>query len=113
MNSRIFQDPTFIRRNVLINFLYSSFSTADFQQKPFVTFSDRLRVAYHNLTLENDPDERKAILSLIYSVLFYKMEHMTDMDWHYSERIMIHYANFYGTPPNDLLSRIKWQSKQF
>ena len=94
MNSRIFSDPVFIRRNTLINRIYSSFPTTDFQAHPIVTFSDNLRAIYHNLTHVNDGIERKHNLSMIYSALIYKSEIMTDMDWYYIERILIHYMNF-------------------
>ena len=89
---------------MLINFLYSTFPIEEIQLQQLVTFSDNLRIGYHHLSHQNEPIERKKNLSLIFSVLTLKSEIMSDMDWYYSERILVHYANLCSTSNGPIIS---------
>ena len=89
----IFADPIFIRRNVLINFLHSRFPSKDLNLIPVLSFSDLLRANYHSLTLESDPNTRSDNISLIYSLLTHSSSRLSELDWYYCERIILHFAN--------------------
>ena len=94
MDTQIFTEPVFIRKNILVNFLHSNFATEELQLIPVFTFSSDLRETYHSLSLENEQAERQKSLALIYSILIHHFHILGDIDWFYLERIAIHYANF-------------------
>ena len=103
----IFSDPVFIRKNSLLNFLYSHFPSKELLHIQVPSFSDQLRVCYHNLSLENDQKERTDALKLVYSTLISHYESLNDLDWYYCERITIHFANFLFSIPNQINSILK------
>ena len=90
----IFADPIFIRKNILINFIYSNFTSDEFRLVPIIAFSDNLRAIYHNLSLENDSKTRLDSLTLAFSTLSLYENYMSELDWFYVERIIIHFVNF-------------------
>ena len=104
MQSRIFVDPTFIRKNTLLNFLHSHFPSEELQSKVITNTTDPLRAYYHNLSLENIKTDRIEALSFVYSCLQFKFAELSDLDWFYCERISIHFANFSRTVGDRILS---------
>ena len=99
----IFKDPYFIRKNIIINLLYSNFNPADFTQTTLPSnYSDVLRASYHNLTWNDIPSERKQTLSLVFNVLKEKSHECTDLDWFYLERCTLHFVNFTKPIPNQI-----------
>ena len=89
----IFSDPTFIRRNTLLNFSYSNFPAGEIQLNPILVYSDHLRATYHDLTLTNDNQTRVDAISLTISTITYHSERLSELDWFYCERIIIHFSN--------------------
>ena len=101
----IFSDPVFIRRNILLNFLHSNFPTEDFQQKSQIYPSpDHLRASYHNLNLVNNQTQRSEAVSLVLNTLSTQSETLSELDWFYCERILIHFANFKRPVPDRIVS---------
>ena len=90
----IFSDPEFVRRNTILNFLHSSFPSQELQLDQIVTYSDQLRAYYHNLSLENEQQDRLNNLRLVYSTVHHHSDQLSELDWFYIERISIHFANF-------------------
>ena len=107
MDSLIFEEPLFIRRNILLNFLFSKFKTEEFSENSStVNFPDVLRAIYHNLMPVNISEDRKHALTFIYNVLMTKSEECEDIDWMYIERTLIHFVNLENPNTVDfLLSR--------
>ena len=94
MDSLIFAEPCFIRKNILLNCLYSNFKTEEFSSTiETPNFSDVLRATYHNLMPVNSLIERRHTLTLLYHVLSVHSEFCTDLDWYYLERILVHQYN--------------------
>ena len=89
----IFTDPIFIRRNVLTNFSYSNFPAEEIRLNPVFVYSDHLRATYHNLSLTDDKQTRVDAISLTISTITYHSEQLSELDWFYCERIIIHYSN--------------------
>ena len=89
----IFHDPIFIRKNTLLNFLHSHFPAEELQSFQITSYSDLLRASYHDLPLENDKKIRLEALSLTYSTLIQHFNHLSELDWFYIERIVLHFAN--------------------
>ena len=94
MNQLIFQDPFFVRKNSLVNLLYSNFPVHEFtDQINTNNFSDVLRANYHSLSLENLPKDRRYILSFSHQVLQFNFSECSELDWFYLERCILHYIN--------------------
>ena len=94
MDSLIFEEPLFIRRNILLNFLFSKFKTEEFSETTSTDgHTDVLRATYHNLMPLKVSRDRKYALTLVYNVLTTKSEICEDIDWMYIERIIIHFVN--------------------
>ena len=104
MDSHIFSDPLFIRRNTLLNYLYSKFPTSDFSGTVSISnHTDLLRAIYHDLSLTKSRTERRHALSSVFNVLTDKHEDCKDIDWMYLERILIHFVNLEKpVPQHDL-----------
>ena len=95
MISYIFKDPYFIRKNTIVNLLYSNFKPEDFTQSNLPSnYSDLLWASYHNLTWEDISAERRYTLSLIFNVISEKSHECSDLDWFYIERCTLHFVNF-------------------
>ena len=94
MDSLIFAEPCFIRKNILLNCLYSNFKTEEFSTTSTTpNFSDVLRATYHSLTPVTSDQERRHSLTLLYHVLSVHSDDCTDLDWYYIERILVHQIN--------------------
>ena len=108
MSDNIFSDPYFIRRNTLVNLLYSNFPTSDFNHSALPpNFTDTLRASYHSLSWTNITEDRRFVLALVYNVLTFKSYECSDIDWFYLERCLVHYINFNHSIPNQLHSVLK------
>ena len=90
----IFADPLFIRRNTLLNQLYSHFKTTDFRfVEPSPNYQDVLRAIYHNLNFQPSVEESTYDLTTVYSIITGEQELTSDICWFYIERIIIHHIN--------------------
>ena len=108
MSDNIFSDPYFIRKNVLINLLYSNFPPSDFNHSSLPqNFSDTLRASYHSLPWNNITEDRRFVLALIFNVLSFKSFECSDIDWFYLERCLVHFINLNHSIPNQLHSVLK------
>ena len=106
--SYIFTDPAFIRKNTLLNFIHSTFPADEVELKVVVGHSDLLRAYYHALSLDNSKTVRIDFISIAYSAIHYCSDLFTEIDWFYSERIVLHFANlnrFKNRPISFLLGR--------
>ena len=103
MNQLIFQDPFFVRKNSLLNLLYSNFPVNDFTDNLNISnFSDVLRANYHSLSFENLPKDRRYILSFSYKVLQCNFSECSELDWFYLERCILHYINLQRPVPQQI-----------
>ena len=105
MSGLIFSDPYFIRKNTLINLLYSYFPPSDFNHATLPqNYPDILRATYHNLSWENLLCDRKYTLGLAFQVLSIKSFECSDIDWFYLERCILHFVNFKRPVPQHIPS---------
>ena len=105
MDSLIFSEPLFIRRNILLNCLYSNFKPEEFSSTTSINnFTDVLRATYHNLSPLNIGKDKIHAITLAFNILSHNSDNCTDIDWMYIERIIIHFVNINRTASNRIYS---------